>query len=83
VGGSGVVDLHQGNGSPVYNTFNLNGGTLTVSGVTVANTLGTLVFNFNGEAEGHGDTASFVSLGSGSAVANVRNAGALIDDGGF
>jgi fibronectin-binding autotransporter adhesin len=84
VGGSGVVDLHQGNGSPVYNTFNLNGGTLTVSGVTVANTLGTQVFNFNGgRLKGTGDNASFVSLGSGSAVANVRDAGAMIDDGGF
>jgi autotransporter-associated beta strand protein len=84
VGGSGVVDLHQGNGSTVVNTFNLNGGTLTVSGVTVANTLGTLVFNFNGgRLKGTGDNASFVGLGSGSAVANVRNVGATIDDGGF
>jgi autotransporter-associated beta strand protein len=84
VGGSGVVDLHQGNGSPVYNTFNLNGGTLTVSAVTVANMAGTLVFNFNGGTlTGTGDNASFVSLGSGSAVANLRNAGAMIDDGGF
>jgi len=34
IGGSGVLDLHQGNGSTVVNTFNLNGGTLTVPGVT-------------------------------------------------
>jgi autotransporter-associated beta strand protein len=84
VGGSGVVDLHQGNGTTVYNTFNLNGGTLTVSGITVANIAGTQVFNFNGgRLKGTGDNAAFVSLGSGSAVANVRNAGAMIDDGGF
>jgi fibronectin-binding autotransporter adhesin len=84
VGGSGVVDLHQGNGSTVVNAFNLNGGTLTVSGVTSANSAGTRLFNMNGGTlKATGANVAFVSLGTGNAVANVRNGGAIIDDGGF
>jgi autotransporter-associated beta strand protein len=83
IGGSGVVDLHQGNGSSVVNTFNLNGGTLTVSGILSANTSGTRTFNFNGGTlTANGDNSSFMNLGAGNAIANVRNGGAIIDDGG-
>jgi fibronectin-binding autotransporter adhesin len=83
-GGTGVVDLHQGNGSTVVNTFNLNGGTLTVSGVTSANSSGSRTFNFNGGTiKASGANAGFMNLGTGNAVANVRNGGAIIDDGGF
>ena len=83
IGGTGVVDLHQGNGSTVDNTFNLNGGTLAVSGVLSANTSGNQTFNFNGGTlKAVANNASFVNLG-GSAVANVRNAGAIIDSAGF
>lgn len=83
IGGSGVVDLHQGNGSTVNNTFNLNGGTLTVSGIVSANNNGTRRFNFNGGTlKATADNSSFLNLGSGSAAANVRGGGAVIDDGG-
>jgi autotransporter-associated beta strand protein len=84
VGGTGVVDLHQGNGASVVNTFNLNGGTLTVAGVTSANASGSRTFNFNGGTlKANGASTPFVNLGAGNAVANVRNSGAVIDDGGF
>jgi autotransporter-associated beta strand protein len=84
VGGTGVVDLHQGNGTTVNNTFNLNGGTLTVSGILSANNAGTRAFNFNGGTlRPVADNTSFLNLGSGSAAANVRNGGAVIDTAGF
>jgi len=84
VGGSGVLDLHQGNGSTVVNTFNLNGGTLTVPAVTSANVAGSRTFNFNGGALVAAAASSpFMNLGTGNAVANVRNGGAIIDDAGF
>ena len=84
VGGSGVVDLHQGNGTTVVNTFNLNGGTLTVSAITAANSSGTKSFNFNGGTlKAVTNNSTFLNLGSGSSFVNVRNGGAIIDDGGF
>jgi autotransporter-associated beta strand protein len=84
VGGSGVVDLHQGNGSTVNNAFNLNGGTLTVSAITSANSSGIRAFNFNGGTlKAPAANASFMALGTGNAAANVRNGGAIINDGGF
>jgi autotransporter-associated beta strand protein len=83
VGGSGVVDLHQGSGACV-NTFNLNGGTLTTFGVTSANMAGSRTFNFNGGTlKAVAYNAAFMNLGTGTAAANVRNGGAIIDDGGF
>ncbi|HEU5070327.1 MAG TPA: autotransporter-associated beta strand repeat-containing protein [Verrucomicrobiae bacterium] len=84
VGGSGVVDLHQGNGGSVDNTFNLNGGTLSVFGILTANASGTRTFNFNGGTlRAVANNAAFVNLGSGNAAANVRNGGAIIDTAGF
>jgi autotransporter-associated beta strand protein len=84
VGGSGVIDLHQGSSSTVVNIFNLNGGLLTVSGITSANSAGTRTFNFNaGALKATASTATFMNLGTGNAVANVRNGGAIIHDGGF
>ena len=84
VGGTGVLDLHQGNGSSVVNTFNLNGGTLTVPGIISANATGTRTFNFNGGTlVAPASSGTFLNLGTGSTVANVRNGGAIIDDGGF
>ncbi|MDR3456935.1 MAG: autotransporter-associated beta strand repeat-containing protein [Verrucomicrobiae bacterium] len=84
VGGTGVVDLHQGNGATAVNTFNLNGGTLTVSGIISANAAGSRTFNFNGGTLKAAAAATpFINLGTGSAVANIRNGGAVIDDGGF
>lgn len=84
IGGSGVVDMHQGTGTTVDNIFNLNGGTLTVSQILSATTSGTRTFNFNGGTlKATAANASYLSLGSGNTAANVRNGGAIIDDGGF
>jgi autotransporter-associated beta strand protein len=84
VGGSGVVDLHQGNGATVDNTFNLNGGVLTVSGILSANTSGSRTFNFNGGTlRADAANISFVYLGVGTTAANIRNGGAIIDSAGF
>jgi autotransporter-associated beta strand protein len=84
VGGSGVLDLHQGNGGTVQNTFNLNGGTLSVFGILSANTAGTRTFNFNGGTlKAVANNTSFLNLGTGSAAANVRSGGAIIDTAGF
>jgi len=84
VGGSGVLDLHQGNGTTVQNTFNLNGGTLSVFGILSANNAGTRTFNFNGGTlKAVANNASFMALGTGNAVANVRSGGAIIDTAGF
>jgi autotransporter-associated beta strand protein len=82
VGGGGVLDLHQGSGASV-NTFNLNGGTLTVPGVTSVNAAGSRTFNFNGGTlKATATSATFMNLNTNNAVANVRNGGAIIDDGG-
>ena len=84
IGGTGVVDLHQGNGSTVVNTFNLNGGLLTVPQIVSANSAGSRTFNFNGGTLKAAATGvSLMNLGTGNAVANVRNGGAIVDDGGF
>jgi autotransporter-associated beta strand protein len=84
VGGSGVVDLHQGSGATVVNTFNLNGGTLSVSGITSANSAGTRMFNFNGGTlRATSANPSFMNLGAGNVAANVRNGGAFMDTAGF
>ena len=86
--GAGVVDLMQGNVA-ANNTFNLNGGTLTVRQVISNFSNGTRTFNFNGgtlKATGNATgaaNASFFHLGTGSARANVRNGGAIIDTNGF
>jgi autotransporter-associated beta strand protein len=57
---------------------------LTVSGITSANSAGTRTFNFNaGALKATASTATFMNLGTGNAVANVRNGGAIIHDGGF
>jgi autotransporter-associated beta strand protein len=86
--GAGVVDMMQGNVA-ANNTFNLNGGTLTVRQVISNFSNGTRTFNFNGgtlKATGNATgaaNAAFFHLGTGSARANVRNGGALIDTNGF
>ncbi len=86
--GAGVVDMMQGNVA-ANNTFNLNGGTLTVRQVISNFSNGTRTFNFNGgllKATGNATgalNASFFNLGTGNARANVRDGGAKIDTNGF
>ncbi|HEU5395545.1 MAG TPA: autotransporter-associated beta strand repeat-containing protein, partial [Verrucomicrobiae bacterium] len=83
-GGSGLVDLSQSGSATGNNTYNLNGGTLLVPRVTSLSTNGARAFNFNGGTlKATAANTNFFSLGAGNGVANVRNGGAIIDDGGF
>jgi len=82
VGGTGVLDMHQGNGATVQNTVNLNGGTLTVPSIVTANASGTRTFNFNGGTLKAGAAGTLMDLGTGNAHAYVRGNGAIIDDNG-
>lgn len=85
VGGSGYLDLSQSGSATANNTYNLNGGTLIVPQIISETANGTRTFNFNGGTlKAAAANANFMSLGADSgAIANVRNGGAIIDDGGF
>jgi fibronectin-binding autotransporter adhesin len=84
VGGTGVLDMEQGSGTTQNNTYNLSGGTLIVPQIIAAVSNGTRTFNFNGGTlEPTASTASFMSLGTGTALANVEAGGALINTNGF
>lgn len=87
--GSGLLDLMQAGAASSNNTFNLNGGTLTIRQVISTTNNGTRTFNFNGgtlkatgTVTGTGN-AAFFNLGTGTATANVRNNGAIINSNGF
>ncbi len=89
VGGTGNLNLAQSGSATSNNTYNLNGGTLTVPKIVSNTNNGARTFNFNGGTlkAAAADTTSpsfvaFMDLGSGgtgTAVANVRNGGAIID----
>ena len=89
---TGVVDLNRA-GAAVNNTFNLNGGTLTISEVMTTNNTGTVVFNFNGgtlkAANSTGavigpiTVGNFLDLGGATQTAVVKSGGAFIDSNGF
>lgn len=82
VGGSGSLDLTFSGSTAANNTYNLNGGILIVPQIISANTNGTRTFNFNGGTL-KAAAASAAYFASGAAdTANVRNGGAVIDDGG-
>jgi len=82
--GSGVLDMMQVGQAASNNTFNLNGGTLTIRQIVSTTNNGTRTFNFNGGTlRATGDTAGFMNLGTGTARANVRNGGAIIDTNSF
>ncbi len=84
VGGTGVLDLQRGGAAASSNTYNLNGGTLTVPQIISTNTTGTRVFNFNGGTlRPTGNSADFLALGGGNVRVNVRDGGAIIDSNGF
>ncbi len=84
-GGSGsLVDLKQSTNVGANNTFNLNGGTLTISQVITNDNTGTASFNFNGGTlKATAATANFVDLGGASQHAYVKSGGAVIDSDGF
>jgi autotransporter-associated beta strand protein len=81
---TGLVDLNQSaNNTTVSNTFNLNGGTLTVQGVITSQNNGNAVFNFNGGLlKASNNNTGFFVLGGANQRANVRNGGAKIDTNG-
>jgi autotransporter-associated beta strand protein len=82
--GAGVLDLMLQGGTGSNNTFNLNGGTLTLRQVVSTTNNGTRTFNFNGGTlKATGDSAAFFNLGTGNARANVRDGGAIINTNGF
>jgi autotransporter-associated beta strand protein len=84
IGGAGDLDLMLTGTAAATNTYNLNGGTLTVPTVRSSGNSGTRIFNFNGGTlRPTASSSTFFNLGTGSATANVRNGGAIIDDRGF
>lgn len=85
VGGAGVLDMQTSGSAASTNTYNLNGGVLTVPQIISTVTTGTRAFNFNGGTlKAASASAAFVNLvtGTGTARANVRDGGALIDSNG-
>jgi fibronectin-binding autotransporter adhesin len=83
--GNSVIDLNYGStASGTNNTFNLDGGTLTIRRVVTSNNSGTATFNFNGGIlRANGPIASLVDLGGANQRALVRNGGARVDTNGF
>ncbi len=82
VGGGGNLDLNYAGGASSTNTYNLNGGILTVPQIISSSSAATRIFNFNGgtlKAAAAG--TSFFASGVASS-ANVRNFGARIDTAG-
>ena len=78
-----VVDMNN-NSAGANNTFNLNGGTLTISQITANNAGGTTAFNFNGGTlKPAASTASFIHFNGGGQSANILDGGAIIDSAGF
>ena len=83
IGGGGSLDLNYAGGTSSTNTYNLNGGTLTVPQIISTSSSATRVFNFNGGTlKAAAASASFFTSGVASA-ANVRNFGAKVDTAGF
>ena len=80
LGGGGNLDLDYG-GTASTNTYNLNGGTLTVPQITASVSTGSSLFNFNGGTlKPTANNATFIQ---GLTRANIRNNGAKIDTAGF
>ena len=83
IGGTGSLNLGNGGSTGTY-TYDLNGGTLTVPKIQKTAVGASATFNFNGGTlKAVANNGSFLNLGAGSAAANVRNGGAIIDTVGF
>ena len=83
VGGGGNLDLNYSGGALSTNTYNLNGGTLTVPQIVASSASAVRIFNFNGGTlKPAAAGASFFASGVASS-ANVRNLGAKIDTAGL
>lgn len=84
LGGSGNIDLALNGATAANNTYNLNGGTLIVPQIIASSINPVVTFNFNGGVlKAAVSTGNFLNLGTGNAVANVRDNGAIIDSGSF
>lgn len=83
--GASVVDLNQAStNAAVNNTFNLNGGTLTIGQVLTANDSGTAAFKFNGGTlKAAAASGAFFTLGGANQTASVMAGGAIIDSNTF
>jgi autotransporter-associated beta strand protein len=83
IGGSGVMTagaVVMGNAGSMTSVVNLNGGILQATAITFGSSIGAATFNFNGGTLRAGAAGAIMS---GLSVANVRNGGAVIDDGGY
>ena len=81
---SGVVDLNNNGGATSNNTFNLNGGTLTIAQVITTSNNGTATLNLNGGLlKAANASTNFIDLGGASQSAKVLAGGALIDTNGY
>lgn len=81
---TGELDMNRAGGATANNTFNLDGGTLTIQQVISTVNTGTAVFNFNGGTLKAANTsATFVDLGGATQTAVVKAGGAVIDSNGY
>ncbi|RYD41236.1 MAG: hypothetical protein EOP85_13010, partial [Verrucomicrobiaceae bacterium] len=79
-----VVDLNYAATGAVNNSFNLNGGTLTVGQIITTNDSGTAAFNFNGGLlKAGGSNVNYLALGGVLQSARILAGGAKIDTNGF
>jgi autotransporter-associated beta strand protein len=84
IGGGGNLDMAYSGASTVVNTYNLDGGTLTVPQVASTTTGPTRIFNFNGGTlKAAASSTAFFNLGTGNAFAYVRMGGAKVDTAGY
>jgi autotransporter-associated beta strand protein/T5SS/PEP-CTERM-associated repeat protein len=83
--GTSQLDLNYASTQAgVNNTFNLNGGTLTIGQIITTNNAGNAAFNFNGGTlRAAATTADFINLGGANQRVNVRNGGAIFDTNTF
>ena len=80
-GGSGNLDLMLSSTPTGTNTYNLNGGTLSVPQIISSSATGSRIFNFNGgKLVAVTPVSPFFASGA-VTVANVRDGGAIIDSG--
>lgn len=82
--GNSNIDLQLAGGTASVNTFNLNGGVLTIREIYTSQNTGTASFNFNGGTlKANATHAAFLNLGGANQRANVRDGGAIIHTNGF
>jgi MYXO-CTERM domain-containing protein len=83
VGGTGTLNLAAAATANFTNTFNLNGGTLTVPQIMATATgNGSRIFNFNGGTLKAATDGQTLMTATAATRANVRNGGAIIDTNG-